>query len=480
MRAPLLQLSLLLLVSGVAGAQSIRVDGVFDDWVDGAHAVEPAPENGPTPHLREVRMAATADRIAFLLDLSGEAHAAELERVEFLFDTDDDPATGQAIHGIGADVQWSLGSGEGTAWILGVPVRAGPGSFGLRRAPTVSSPRFEVSFARSARVAGGGIFPDRAMTVMVRDGASRHSPPLRVPAAAECPPGTRPRPASLARRDPAHLRVLTFNVLFDGLFKRTDAFGRILRAIDPDVILFQEIYNHSAEQTRDLLREMLPGSTWHAVGGGCAVLASRVAIEDFGSTGSERKGQWMKLASPGPVWSVGPVVLNPHPPCCENESGRQQELDRAIAWLRDARAGGRLPSGAPVIVGGDLNLVGHSRQLRTLLEGTIGDEAAAGPSFPPDPDGTALADVAPYHAAGAENYTWRSDESPFAPGRLDFLLYSDSVLGVGNSFVLWTPELGAAERDALGLEASDTAIASDHLPVVADFFPITMPRAGRD
>ena len=46
---------------------------------------------------------------------------------------------------------------------------------------------------------------------------------------------------------------------------------------------------------------------------------------------------------------------------------------------------------------------------------------------------------------------------------------SAPILEAGNRYVLWTPVLDAGTLSALGLEAGDTAAASDHLPVVADF-----------
>jgi hypothetical protein len=116
-----------------------------------------------------------------------------------------------------------------------------------------------------------------------------------------------------------------------------------------------------------------------------------------------------------------------------------------------------------------MNLVGFAEQVATLLEGRISDEATYGKSHPADWDGTALTDVMPYHTTGLDAYTWRNDEESFAPGRLDYIVYSDSVLKLGNHFVLWTPDLSPSDLTTHGLLASDTRVASDHLPVVADF-----------
>ncbi|HMB70033.1 MAG TPA: endonuclease/exonuclease/phosphatase family protein, partial [bacterium] len=122
-----------------------------------------------------------------------------------------------------------------------------------------------------------------------------------------------------------------------------------------------------------------------------------------------------------------------------------------------------------VIVAGDLNLVGWRRQLDTLLHGTIENPVEYGPAAPPDVDGTSLADAHPYHTTGLADWTWHGSDSPFPPGRLDYVVYSDAALELAGGFVLWTPDLAPAELEAAGLRADDVPEASDHLPVVADF-----------
>ena len=125
--------------------------------------------------------------------------------------------------------------------------------------------------------------------------------------------------------------------------------------------------------------------------------------------------------------------------------------------------------GTPIVIAGDLNLVGSARQVETLLAGAIVNEDLYGPSRVPDWDGTPLADAMPYHTTCREAYTWRDAESWFSPGRLDYIVYSDSVLELGNHFVLSTEDMTARDLKAARLEADDVTTASDHLPVVADF-----------
>jgi hypothetical protein len=71
--------------------------------------------------------------------------------------------------------------------------------------------------------------------------------------------------------------------------------------------------------------------------------------------------------------------------------------------------------------------------------------------------------------------TWRDASSSYAPGKLDYIVYSDSVLKLESAFILATEELPPDVLARYGLRAGDTLEASDHLPVVADFTPLAAP-----
>jgi endonuclease/exonuclease/phosphatase family metal-dependent hydrolase len=227
---------------------------------------------------------------------------------------------------------------------------------------------------------------------------------------------------------------------------------------------------------------MVSGAEWHVTEAGRGVIVSRYPIVGSGTTGGERGSTWALIRVSSADAAQNVLVINPQMPCCEDDDGRQEELDRLVAWLRDASsADGFLEPGTPIVVAGDLNLVGHGQQLTTALEGDIVDVGRFGRGRPLDWDDTPLADAFPYHTTRREAYTWRGDDGPFPPGRLDFILYSDSVLELSKGFVLWTPDLDAAGLEESGLRREDTAIASDHLPVVADFIlPRLRSRAARD
>jgi endonuclease/exonuclease/phosphatase family metal-dependent hydrolase len=302
------------------------------------------------------------------------------------------------------------------------------------------------------------------------------------PARAEPPFVPRPPARVLARADPAALRVLTYNVEHDGLLdpELRPVFARLLAAVGPDLIGFQEVYAHGAEPVREAVASALPAGTWHAAKVGLDLVAvSRFPIEkavcvascdDFGSTGAflidTRESLGRRL-----------LFVVAHPPCCTGgdppaDRERQRVIDATMAFLRDVAVPSSpvaVEAGTPVIVAGDMNLVGDRRQLRTVLTGDLADDDRLGPDFAPDWDGTDLADLRPLHTHAPMAYTWVRERGPFGPGRLDYVIYTDSVLRAVSGFVLHTPEMPAAALAAAGLQAGDTPRASDHLPVVGDF-----------
>ncbi len=302
---------------------------------------------------------------------------------------------------------------------------------------------------------------------------------------------------SIDKNDPNHVRLLSYNMLWDGLFDRPEPFSRILQALEPDVICFQEVRS-SPVAVAARLDAILPlgDSHWQAHGARGTVLAASwpLSMQAADTVPSTRRGQAMALVDlPDALYDVDLYATSAHLKCCGEEGGpederRQKQADANINWYRDLReAGGEvdLPAGTPFLIAGDFNMVGGMQPLHTMLDGNIIDEETYGPDSAPDWDGSNLADVHPRHNAKPADYTWRSDNSPYPPGRLDFALYTDSVMHEAKSFVLDTLDMGPVDLDAYGLLREDCAEASDHLPLVIDFAlgkaPISLrPKWARD
>lgn len=469
----------LLVAAAVASADQAEfpraVDGHFGEWQEAQPAWADPSGDGSAIDFGRIWIESDSERVTIRFEVGSEISLQSGNSITLAIDGDADPSTGRSFEGIGAELIWTFGEREGVITEGGREAVVEQAGVGLRQAPTVSSTEFEISLLRRT-VAGAALMPGPSAAIVLLDESSASADRLPDRGAVAIPLSDAPPPpppdTSLERRHPDDIRVLTYNVLFDGLFKRPATFFRVLRAIDPDVICFQEIWTHTARQAVDQVSLALPEATWFGAHTSEGHVVSRFPLIESRAI-DEAGNYWALIDLPDDRYGVDLSVVSAHPPCCDNEVGRQEELDGIAAWVRDlvAPAGRGLPEGTPIVVAGDMNLVGRARQVRTLVAGAIVDEEAHGRSGPLDWDGTPLADAAPRHAGGHDTFTWRDSRSSFAPGKLDYIVYSDSVLRLVNSFVLATEELAPEVLERYGLKPGDTLDASDHLPVVADFTP---------
>ncbi len=457
----------------------IAIEGLYGDW-EGISPVwiDPAGDNGSSLiDFGRLWIANDGEKLFLRFEVGTEIKLNADNSVTLYIDWDGDCETGSGIAGIGADFKWEFGSRTGTAHTTSGEYTFLPAAIGLRRAPTVSSDQFEIAISRIADLP---VSPGNTIPLLFRNEAEGIQDTLPDSGAVSYTFSTAPVPPyeeiPLEKKTASDLRILTYNVLADGLFKRTGYFTRILKALRPDILNFQEIYNHTATETCDLIEQILPsapGETWYSARNADCITISRSPIIDQWAI----DGNLAYLIDLPPTSLIAYIlIINAHLPCCDDDAGRQYEADHIMAFIRDALTPGgdvTLPENTPIMVVGDLNLVGWAQQLKTLLTGDIIDEEKFGPDHPPDWDGSPLADCISYHTATRDAYTWRSDISSFSPGRLDYVIYTDSVMRVVRHFILWTPTMAPEDLAKYGLEADDTSAASDHLPHTADFrFPL--------
>jgi endonuclease/exonuclease/phosphatase family metal-dependent hydrolase len=312
----------------------------------------------------------------------------------------------------------------------------------------------------------------------------------------------------LDRGDPAALRLVSYNVLWNTIFPEVDPrgaerFARLVRALDPDVLCLQEIGVHPRDYDRadarrwtaadvvELMNVHLPVvGGWHGFQGGDNVIVSRYPLQRTRSrtVPEPERAQAIALVDlPDARFARDLYVLNNHFKCCDPQqydARRQQQADAIVAWLRDARTPGGeldLPGGTPLVVVGDLNIVGSFQPVRTLVEGDVIDEQRYGPDFAPDWDASELSDLHPRHNADpdGDDWTWRNDGDRFPPGRLDFVIYSDSVLQLVHALVLDTTTWSDQDLARAGLERHDVMVDAqglvhDHLPLVVDWLVVPL------
>lgn len=470
-------------------AQSARIflDGVFSDWA----AIPPLhsdpigdPQGGGIDFQR--LWAANDENYLFIrIEVGAEINLQDLNEVTLFLDTDDNPSTGISVEGIGAELEWNFGNRSGVFAANGSTYPISHADIGVVTAPTVTSDDFEIALRRDAQPAGQiPLFSGEDIRMVFKNQVSggdvlpNVSGGVSYTLSSDPPPPLEPIP--IAQKNSNSIRFLSYNVLNDGLFdpSRLLHFTRLLQAVQPVIIGFQEIYNHSAAQTAVQVEAILPSGAqqqWYASGVEPDIIAvsrypilNTFAIE--GSTPSSNNGAF--LIDLRPQLDSDLLFVIAHPPAGSNNTGRQYEIDAIMAFIRDAKNPGgvlTLAPDTPIMIIGDLNLVGYAQQLTTLLSGQIVNTGQFGPPFIPDWDGTDFSDLLPRSVDLPMYFTWFSETSSFSPGRLDFMIYSDSVIESLQQFVLFTASLPLDTLNAYGLLAEDAASASDHLPVVGDF-----------
>jgi exonuclease III len=480
-----------------AEAAPIFLDGFFPDWSGPVEHVDPAGDGAAGGiDIRDLDLANDADWLFVRFEVGVEIGLQATNNLYLYLDTDQNAATGTPISGIGAELRWNFGTRQGTFYRPGGSVSVFQDDLRLRQLPSITSTEFEVAMGRDVRPDGTNLlFPGAGMRVLLRHevGGGDQAPNAATTLAYlfDATPVPPPAPVALPRTAVGDVRITTWNVLDleanGGGWNpgATPSADRVFSALDPDVVCFQEIYDNTAAATAALLEGFLPsgaGEAWYARENTDVKVVSRFPVlGQWNLDGGSGDHNLAVLLDATAALGRHILLVGAHMFCCSNDAGRQQEVDRIAAFLRDAKAPGgavTVTPGTLFVITGDLNLVGQSQQLGTLMTGDIVDEGTFGPDFAPDWDGTALADVVSSQTHRRFAYTWRNDFGSFAPGRLDYFIYSDSVAALANHFILYTPEMSPADLALYGLQANDVTTVSDHLPHTADFRPPAPTDAG--
>ena len=503
-----------LVVTAVAACSSpdpvpsaVLLDGLFDEWAEASTIIDDPPDAPDAAvDVLSVQGLDDAEWLYLALDVGNEVSLQSLPgTLHLLFDVDDDRATGGTVNDMGgvdlildlSQTAEPLVEGHGSGFAMRLVASDGATrpldryALGLTAAPTSSAPRFEL---RLSRLGAGGTasFGDRfrLLAVYVENARTLEQTPsgsyvFRTRAEEPGPE----RLADLPRRSPGTLRVAQWNVGSAEFRARAEGMARVLAALEPDVLLLDEIAGSTSSDSISAFFELEPLGRlgpWDFVmsetgGRQRALVATRG--RRIRPAESMRRVPYLEGSLPEFERSLPfafPTLA------LEQERG----LSTAAAWVDvdgrealfvalDLQAAGWIDSphdrlrtlqaatirayiarelengAAPVVVGGDFNLVGSRAPLVALARGL-------------DVDGSDLV------AANAERLgertlaTWRDPENLFPPGRLDFLLLPDAAVALDNSFVFDTEDLNEETLERLGLEQDLMTLLSDHLVVVAD------------
>lgn len=465
-------------------ALPIGVDGFFADWkkIPPTH-VDPVGD-GPAGSVDLERLFVANDgealfvrfdvgRETILQNGPGEAAGNSLR---LLIDLDGSVSTGKPELGLGAEIE--IGFGSRTVQVFnstGVPTDSTPEPLGITALPTHSATEFElrVPFAAAGSqgivdrlTAGGSI-----SMVLEQVNGDRQPDSGTIEYTTSTRAVKSLKAIKLPKKRPKYFRLMTTNVEQTTIEREPDTYTRLLQAVEPDIVAFQEIYEWSAEGVRRLVVDALPlpdNRRWEAFRVEDTVTVSSYPIV----SGAGIDGNQVVLIDlPNRKTRHDLVLFNAHSPCCNNNAQRDVEHDNLMLVWRDMLAGqGPFPVQARdwVVITGDLNMVGFRRQLDVLLNGTFIDPNNR-PDFAPGRARGSLKSAKLRHTHTRSTVTWRSGTSSYSPGKLDYIIYSKDVARLKKNYVLDTAEMPDEVLAAAGLERSDSLTASDHLAMVADF-----------
>jgi endonuclease/exonuclease/phosphatase family metal-dependent hydrolase len=499
-------------------ASRIVIDGSFEDWKDVPIAVrDPADPAAVLCDFREVRATSDSGSVFFsvrlqhrlLLRISGGT-------IGVLFDADGDPATGWSEHGMkGVDLVIQGHPGDADLVEEGNPVglRIAPlgstqpvwsearslTSAGMMRAPAYESDRFEVRVQRAVPLPSHseplltGRHARVKLVAVLADGTLvDETKPVSLDLAAYRPAQKVDDDADpLFRWPKTKLRVLEWNVSHRTLAEREDQIVRILSALRPDLLLLNEVSDRYPEE--ELVRVLDPPHVLGASGplqvvyghGGGeerAVIAGRFPLRtlptlsdlkypmiDLGAVlGADRVSPQLVTQLAEGVQVAGVVATIADLRVLVTSLGLKAgghssfEIEEFLRLLQtrsiaSAMAGARSEAEFDaVIVAGDFNLVVTERPLTTIQRDT-------------QTWGAPLSIVNAVQLDGLSAETWSNPDVLFAPGRLDFMLYSAPALELERAFVFDSRDLAPRWLKHHALYEEISAEASDHFPIVADF-----------
>jgi len=459
------------------------IDGKFDDWdsIDPIH--EDAANDVNNFDFTKIWVSSDEQFIYLSFQLNTEFNIQEDNGLTLFMDIDDNVNTGSTSQNSrGADLIFNFGSRSGSLIIDGRTNNISHADIGLFTAPTVSSDRFEIAFRRDDAFYNETVFTSPRIQFFFSENFGDRAPDTNsIEYALNDEPLSGLPNYSIKKVGDADIRVLSFNILRDGILEpsRFGAFQRLIRAMEPDILAFQEANDLTPAVLRNLMDDILPtaptGEPWEI----SKVDPDIIMVSKFkligqqtlrgGGSGSAGNGVFVYEM---PEFGTDLVFINCHLPCCGSNGNRQEEVDNIMKFVRNYKSGNTrfdTKQNAPIIIAGDMNLVGFNEQLNTFITGDIINENIYGSDFAPDWDGTDFDDALPYTTNYPSAFTWYNPNSSFNPGRLDFIIYAGASLDLRNSYSLFTLELPQDTLDAYSLNANDILGASDHLPIIADF-----------
>ena len=464
-------ISLLLCFGYLNASDPIVIDGLWNDWDSVPIAVmdEEGDYNGDD--WAELKIS-NDNEFLFLKILlhSEETLLQNWNNFHLYIDADFDSLTGHPFRGLGAELEWHFGERAGQYFGQDGIIDLWQNDITIRQAPTVTSNEFEIAVALGSFVLNN---PDSIAIIFSSNNDYGDFMPDNWGGIIYQIDSTEVEELEPISLEKTGIRLVSYNTLWTGILEqdRQPNFQRIFQALDPDIIALQE--QSESDEIGNIISSWFPNDTWYQgyTFRDLVILSKYPILEEASLISSDRTMcSLLEIDNPNQPYVL---IINSHLSCCDNDDDRQEQVDELVQVLREWILHGdgpfELPDNTPILNVGDLNFVGYQQQIRTVTLGDIYDESSYGNDFPLDWDGSSVTDLFSRHTHKRMGYTWRNDGSSYNPGKLDYIIYTDSNISISKHFVLNTLAIPNSTLIEWGLEADDTYEASDHLPIIVDF-----------
>ena len=497
------KLLLLLIIPFLSFGQDsqIVIDGEFNDWENVDSINDPLDFVNNIDMIDFISISITNDNNFLYIKFKASNEFDLIDwpyNLSLFIDTDNDNSTG-FLGSDGSDFmagcELSIQFGQKTILYynndspIGNPLSLY--DLGVVCAPTVTSNEFEIAIDLTSNYNGISLFDNSVIGLQLIDWQSGDIIPNDISGLTytlQDSPLNYPE-IIIEKSNSNLIRVTAYNVQENGLItEATDSLQRIIQALNSDIYAFSECGGTSVNNVKNILDLIIPLNTaegWVVIkkGGDDLILASKYPIiQDWPN---ESNGiQYMHpclIDLPDDIYDKDLLIINAHTPCCTTtylgesaDSLRQIASDDFVNFILDAKSEGGiidLDEGTPFILCGDLNLVGYSQQLTTLLTGEIINTSLFGESGGMDWSNNNLKDQLCLHTEIPFAYTWQEDEivpGSYPPGRLDFIIFSNDVMSAQKSFSINTEFMSQKSLNLYNLNTFDS-YASDHLAITTDF-----------
>ncbi len=460
--------------SFIYAGHPISIDGLFEDWDNVPLSYQDQEGDMSLGMVDFADFKITYDNeflFIYFSIYSDDFLLQDNNSVNLYIDADNDSLTGDSW---GMESVWHFGYRNGNHYIMDGIFTIYQSDLVLRMAPTISSNEFEIAISRSSDALHSEISTVLVQGKIAFDAGipNTDSTPLIPFFIGEdyIQPAT---PISFEKRHDDDIRLVSHNVWSSALINDDyqEHFRRIYQSLNPDIVVLQEMYENT-NQLHSLFNSWFPDEQWYVSNQfrDNIIISKYPVLEQNFFTSSERT--MVSLLNTEDELGKNLIIFNSHLACCDNDESRQYDADEFVSnwreWRNNDNGPFTLVDSTPFVHVGDFNLVGNRQQLTTLTEGDIEDENAFGDDYALDWDGTPIADLFSRHSHKRMGYTWRYDYSSFSPGKLDYVLYTDSVIDTSKHFVVQTMTMDSASLANYGLDEMDSYISSDHSPRVLD------------